>query len=78
MPPIGDTRDLKSLIKEYIDQNKVMIFSKTTCPYCQKVSEICGNVNVFFMHVDLNKQVHAFNGHFMSTRILKGRIMSMI
>lgn len=54
MPPIGDTRDLKSLIKEYIDQNKVMIFSKTTCPYCQKVKQLFQSLGVDFKPLELD------------------------
>lgn len=54
MPPIGDTRDLKSLIKEYIDQNKVMIFSKTTCPYCQKVKQLFQSLDVPYKPLELD------------------------
>jgi len=39
MPPIGASRDLRSLVQQHIDKNKVMIFSKSYCPYCNKVSD---------------------------------------
>jgi len=37
MPPVGDSRDVRSIIQEHIDQNKVAIFSKSHCGFCKKV-----------------------------------------
>lgn len=36
LPGVGKTP--KGVVEEYIDSNKVVIFSKSTCPYCVKVS----------------------------------------
>lgn len=41
MPPIENDagkNELKTRIQQLIDTNKVMVFSKTYCPYCVKVS----------------------------------------
>jgi len=52
MPPIGDARDLRSLIQEHIDNNKVVMFSKSYCPYCKKVRYfILYHVNLY---IELN------------------------
>ena len=32
--------DLKSTVKKLIDENQVMVFSKTYCPYCNKVKSL--------------------------------------
>lgn len=37
MPPINSSTQLKDEITKLIDNNKVMVFSKTTCPFCIKV-----------------------------------------
>ena len=37
MPPVGDSRDVRSIIQEHIDQNKVAIFCKSYCSFCKKV-----------------------------------------
>lgn len=39
MPPTGagDDKDIVDLIEKYINENNVMIFSKSWCPYCRKV-----------------------------------------
>ena len=39
MAPIEAVGDLPSKIKDLIEKNRVMIFSKTTCPFCKKVSQ---------------------------------------
>lgn len=38
MPP---TTDLKSFITELANKHKVLVFSKTTCPFCYQVSNYC-------------------------------------
>ena len=38
MPPITDNGNLKTVVNDYVTKNKVMVFSKTTCPFCTKVS----------------------------------------
>ena len=39
MPPTGD---LKNYVKDLSSKNKVLIFSKSTCPFCTRVSVIIG------------------------------------
>ena len=38
MAPIVQGGDMKAQIQQLIDNNNVMIFSKSTCPFCEKVS----------------------------------------
>ena len=40
MPPTRDidAKAITHLVEKYISENDVMIFSKSWCPYCKKVS----------------------------------------
>jgi thioredoxin-related protein len=44
MPPVGEKSDsdsaIKSKVEQLINDNKIVIFSKTTCPWCVKVKEL--------------------------------------
>ncbi len=42
MAPVAGEDDLKKLVQEYINQNKVMVFSKSTCGFCTKVIQTAG------------------------------------
>lgn len=55
MPPLGQNGDLKSLVNDYIAKNKVMVFSKTTCPFCDKVKTLFKSLNVQFEVLELDK-----------------------
>ena len=39
MPPTrdNDEKSTSDLVDKYINENEVMIFSKSWCPYCKKV-----------------------------------------
>jgi hypothetical protein len=39
MPPTRDAenKSMAALVEKYINENDVMIFSKSWCPYCKKV-----------------------------------------
>ena len=45
MAPVPESRDLKKLIEDHVKGNNVMIFGKTTCPYCRKVGSCQKNVD---------------------------------
>jgi hypothetical protein len=42
MPPTrdADEQTMAKLVEQYINENDVMIFSKSWCPYCKKVGFI--------------------------------------
>ena len=40
MPPVPGEGDTKKMVEDYIGKNKVMVFSKSTCPFCTRVSSI--------------------------------------
>lgn len=57
MPPVGgDTRDTRSILQEYVDKHKVMIFTKTTCGFCRKIKELFKSINVEFFELPLDKE----------------------
>lgn len=54
MALIGDSRNVRSLVQEYIDKNKVVIFAKTHCPYCKKVKNLFETLAVDYYAVELD------------------------
>ncbi|MBN3325840.1 TRXR3 reductase, partial [Atractosteus spatula] len=57
MPPTGggSGRDaIKSQILKLIESNQVMVFSKSSCPYCVKVKGLFKDLNVEFNAVELD------------------------
>ncbi|XP_052213921.1 thioredoxin reductase 1, cytoplasmic-like isoform X3 [Dreissena polymorpha] len=53
MPP---TKDIKDLIADLTKTHKVMVFSKTTCPFCDKVKNLFSSLNVAFNSFELDKE----------------------
>ncbi|XP_023682624.1 thioredoxin reductase 3 [Paramormyrops kingsleyae] len=56
MPPTGacERGNLKARIKELIDTNQVLIFSKSYCPYCKKVKDLFSELNVKYSALELD------------------------
>lgn len=54
MPPIGDSRDVRSIIQEHIDQNKVAIFSKSYCSFSKKVKTLFDSLSVSYGALELD------------------------
>ncbi|XP_060064624.1 thioredoxin reductase 1, cytoplasmic-like [Ylistrum balloti] len=54
MPPLGPG-DLKKEVKDQVEKNKVMIFSKTTCPFCAKVKDLFKSLNQEYGVTELDK-----------------------
>ncbi|XP_035233583.1 thioredoxin reductase 3-like, partial [Stegodyphus dumicola] len=54
MAPILDPAELASVIDNYVKTNRVMIFSKTTCPFCAKVKQLFTSLNVEFFSLELD------------------------
>lgn len=52
MPP---TDEVKLLVEKYIKDNAVMVFSKTTCPFCKKVKDLFTSLGVQFTAVELDQ-----------------------
>jgi glutaredoxin len=58
MPPIEDS--IGTNVDNLIKQNKVIIFSKTTCPYCDKTKELFKSLKIEYLSVELDR-----NGNFI-------------
>ncbi|KTF84665.1 hypothetical protein cypCar_00041218 [Cyprinus carpio] len=57
MPPIEDEagrEQIRSKIKELIDANQVLVFSKSYCPFCVKVKELFKELNVKCSAIELD------------------------
>jgi predicted DsbA family dithiol-disulfide isomerase len=53
MPPI-DKGSIEKYVEELIEKNKIVIFSKTTCPWCAKVKELFKLINEEFVSIELD------------------------
>jgi len=53
MPPIEDS--IGTHVENLIKQNKVIIFSKTTCPYCDKVKELFKSLKTEYTTIELDR-----------------------
>lgn len=47
MAPVTPGMDVQQLVQQYIKDNKVMVFSKTTCPFCKKVTIFIQYLKIF-------------------------------
>lgn len=55
MPPVnGDEKSIEKYVEELIEANKVLIFSKTTCPWCAKVKELFKSINEPFLAIEFD------------------------
>lgn len=52
MPPTGD---LKNYVKDLSSKNKVLIFSKSTCPFCTRVKNLFSSINVDHQIIELDQ-----------------------
>ncbi|XP_063397823.1 thioredoxin reductase 1, cytoplasmic-like [Mytilus trossulus] len=55
MPPVTQNGSPKAQVEEYISKNKVMMFSKTTCPFCKKIKDLFKNLNVEYQVLELDQ-----------------------
>jgi len=55
MPPVGANGDIKGLVDDYIKSNNVMMFSKSTCPFCAKIKGLFDELNIQYKAIELDK-----------------------
>ena len=53
MAPTGNPV-LAAMVDKLITQNKVVIFSKTTCPFCDRVKELFTSLNIPYEALELD------------------------
>lgn len=54
MPPTGREL-LQARVKELIDSNRVMVFSKSFCPYCDQVKELFSSLGAEYQALELDE-----------------------
>jgi hypothetical protein len=55
MPPIGDASSpIAAYVDDLLSKNKVVIFAKTTCPWCVKVKALFKDLNEEFVAIELD------------------------
>lgn len=55
MPPVSQNGSVKSLVTDQIAQSRVLVYSKTTCPFCAKVKDLFKSLKIDIEVVELNK-----------------------
>ncbi|KAJ8302224.1 hypothetical protein KUTeg_021211 [Tegillarca granosa] len=55
MPPVSQNGGVKSLVTDQIAQSRVLVYSKTTCPFCAKVKDLFKSLKIDIVVVELNK-----------------------
>jgi len=55
MPPISGNNSVQDYVEKLLKENKIVIFSKTTCPWCVKVKQLFKDLNEEFVSVELDK-----------------------
>ncbi|GFS52900.1 thioredoxin reductase 1, cytoplasmic [Trichonephila inaurata madagascariensis] len=54
MAPVPESDKLLQEVDNYIRSNDVMIFSKTTCPFCNKVKALLSSMGIQFTVLELD------------------------
>ena len=54
MATILDGENLLQAVENYVKDNKIMIFSKSRCPFCTKVKELFKSLGVDFFALELD------------------------
>lgn len=56
MPPTGADGKFSAqkYVEDLLEANKIVIFSKTTCPWCTKVKELFKSINESFLSIELD------------------------
>ena len=58
MPPTATSDDLSEAsneIEQYIKSNSIMIFSKSYCPFCNKVKQMFSDKGLSFKSIELDE-----------------------
>lgn len=52
----SDGGDAKRFIEKAVSEHAVVVFSKSTCPYCVRVKKLFGDVRADIFLVEINKR----------------------
>lgn len=53
---VGDETEAKQLIKALVSENDVMVFSKSTCPFCARTKALFSSLDTPFRVVEVNER----------------------
>jgi len=57
----GSDNGIADLIEKYLQESKVVIFSKSYCPYCNRIKDLFKSINQEFTAVELDKRADGDN-----------------
>ena len=52
----GGNKDAKQFIEKTVSEHTVVVFSKSTCPYCARVKKLFGDIRADIFLIELNKR----------------------
>lgn len=61
MPPVDTSNSVASYVEKLIAENKVVIFTKTTCPWCAKVIQLFNGINEAFTNIAIDTMGNHYN-----------------
>jgi protein-disulfide isomerase len=54
MPPIAETQSIAAYVNDLLANNKVVVFTKTTCPWCVKVKALFKDLEQEIITIELD------------------------
>ena len=55
MAPTATAEDVAVMVEEYVKSNEIMIFSKSYCPFCNKVKKLFDDNGLAFKSLELDQ-----------------------
>lgn len=51
----------KETVQKYIDENRVVVFSKSYCPYCRQTKSLLSSLKTTFETVELDQRGESYS-----------------
>jgi glutaredoxin 3 len=61
MPPTENLTNAAAFVEDVIKTNKIVVFSMTTCPYCDRAKGLFHSLNETYYSLDLDKDGNTKN-----------------
>jgi len=55
MAPVTNLQDARAKVDAYVAENKVVIFSKSYCPYCDRVKDLFKGLGATYFAIELDE-----------------------
>lgn len=58
---LDQSEEMMQVVKKLIDSDEIVIFSKTTCPYCKSAKEVFDTMNYKYTAVELDNRADGYS-----------------